>query len=478
MEYQDAYEDSNMDFRQLSEKQETLLVILPIPSAILSIFGSVVIITMAFKSRRKTHWTPYHGLLTGMSIFDIIFSVNLAVGSFLYPRETSSRFWAFGNEASCDAIGFFNQFSGPAAMLYQTMLSFYFLLTTRFKYSDSDIARKFETSMHVVCLGWPMLSAYAALYWGFYGERKINMGCWIKIDIPENCGPDGTGEPCKGILYNVVFGATMIFSCLVSMIVNNVRIWAYVRKHVQAHKERLSFARNAYLDATEQSAGTNGSSKKKNAERSPSQGAFQRLEETQKQHQEKLQKLRTQAFLFVGGFLLCNVIAYALRAREAIVGSGIDLKELPVTTFPFLVLQAMLYPLQGWVNMFVFLRPSYLRLRMSFPSESKLWCFRHAIFGDPEDCSNRASEPVPLKGGTRKVERRTTSQTAKSEEGAITSGNLSASDTTESKEGKDSRRSAVDGNDHQADPKESPERSSSIVMMDGSVHTVRSADMD
>ena len=97
-------EDSSIAFRQLSDKQDTILAILPIPSAILSIFGSAVIITMAFKSRRTTPWTPYHGLLTGMSIFDIIFSINLAAGSFLYPRETSSRVWAVGNEGASNQL--------------------------------------------------------------------------------------------------------------------------------------------------------------------------------------------------------------------------------------------------------------------------------------------------------------------------------------------------------------------------------------
>ena len=91
-------EDGNEAYQQLSDSQEKLLAILPIPSAILSIFGSVVILFMAFKSRRKTHWTTYHALLTGISLTEIIFSITLAAGNFLYPRETSNRIWAFGNE--------------------------------------------------------------------------------------------------------------------------------------------------------------------------------------------------------------------------------------------------------------------------------------------------------------------------------------------------------------------------------------------
>ena len=249
----------------------------------------------------------------------------------------------------------------------------------------------------------------------------------------------------------------------------------YVRNHAEAHKERLSFARNAYLDANEQTA--IGSSSGNVV--TPSHRAFQRLVETQKEHQEKLKRQRTQAVLFVGGFFLCNVIAYVLRGREVTVKSDLDYKELPVAIFPLLVLQAILYPLQGWVNMFVFLRPSYIRLRTSFPSESKLWWFRHTIFGDPVEgigSTDNANKPVQVTKGIKNAEKRKTSLTANSGEGGIFPGNLSVSET-DPKEQKGSRRKCVDG-DEKVDPKKSLERGSSIVIMDGSIHTVRSSDVD
>ena len=111
----DTFVQDNVDgideyaFRSLSDSQKTILAILPIPSAILSIFGSSVIIYMAYISRKSKPWTPYNRLLVAMSVYDIITSMALGAASFLNPMETSKKALAFGNDSTCSLIGFFNQ---------------------------------------------------------------------------------------------------------------------------------------------------------------------------------------------------------------------------------------------------------------------------------------------------------------------------------------------------------------------------------
>lgn len=81
------------EFRALTDFQKKLLAILPVPSSILSIFGSSIIIVMVWKIRKTKSWIPYQRLLLAMSICDIISSVALAAGPFLYPKETSDKVW-------------------------------------------------------------------------------------------------------------------------------------------------------------------------------------------------------------------------------------------------------------------------------------------------------------------------------------------------------------------------------------------------
>lgn len=107
-------DDNEYAYRSLTDPQKTLLAALPIPSAILSVFGSSVIICMALLSRKSRPWTPYNRLLVAMSIYDIVTSIALASATFMGPKETSNKAWAIGNDSSCSAMGFFNNigFSG------------------------------------------------------------------------------------------------------------------------------------------------------------------------------------------------------------------------------------------------------------------------------------------------------------------------------------------------------------------------------
>lgn len=149
-------DNADFEYRELSDSQQKLLALLPIPSAILSVIGSIVIITMAFKSARQGPWTPYHGLLTAMSFCNIISAITVANGSFLFPSDTSNKVWALGNEASCTATGFLTQLSS-SAIFYNSMLAFYFLALTRFGLSNEEIAKRFEPAMHYVALGYSLL---------------------------------------------------------------------------------------------------------------------------------------------------------------------------------------------------------------------------------------------------------------------------------------------------------------------------------
>ena len=134
----------------LTPAQDKALSLLPIPSAILSIFGSSVILYMAISTRRERKWTTYTRLLIGLSVCDIISSVSLALASFL-RRPESGRIWAIGNDATCAIIGTLTQFS-YSNIFFNAMLSYYFMITVRFQMKQSRIARYLEPWMHLVSI--------------------------------------------------------------------------------------------------------------------------------------------------------------------------------------------------------------------------------------------------------------------------------------------------------------------------------------
>lgn len=157
--------------------RDQILAILPIPSAILSVLGSSVILYMAFSTRRKRKWTTYTRLLIGLSMCDIISSVSFGLAAFM-RRPESERAWAMGNDATCTTSGALIQFSF-SNFLYNAMLSFYFLATVRFGVKHTVIAKRFEPIMHLVSLGFPLVTSIVGAIMGMYRETATGFGCWV-----------------------------------------------------------------------------------------------------------------------------------------------------------------------------------------------------------------------------------------------------------------------------------------------------------
>lgn len=109
-------------------------------------------------------------LMLGLSLCDIITSCTFGLASFLYPQETSRRPWLFGTKTSCSIVGFLNQFS-YSGVLYNAMLSYYFLLVTRYQMKNNRIAKRIEPAMHLLCIFFPLTTASVGLLMDIYGER-------------------------------------------------------------------------------------------------------------------------------------------------------------------------------------------------------------------------------------------------------------------------------------------------------------------
>lgn len=270
-----------------------------------------------------------------------------------------------------------NQF-GTSVMLYQAMLCWYFLLVIRFGLSNEDIIKRFESLMHIVPVGWGLTTSFAGLFLEVYGERQVSLGCWI-----DECPFDDAGERIhctKSIFSHFLGRASYVFTFLCLMI-SNIVIWRHVRRQLQQTDLHARVT-----DGAEQAAERN-----ETIEMQPRQDTKRIREVAKRQRdQRNLDHVRTQAILFVGGFLLCNALTYALNftvgdVRRIDLSSGTarsyeEEMELPYKYYPALVLQSLLQPLQGFVNCLVYVRPQYIVTRLHFPQESRLWAFRRAVF--------------------------------------------------------------------------------------------------
>lgn len=382
----------------LSDTQEKVLALLPIGPSIASLSSSLTILLVVYQHyHAKRQTTVYHRLLVAMSLCDMFVSFWIPWSHFLVPAETSTRLWAIGNTDTCAFIGFVNTFCIVTGLLYNAMLSFYFLLTARFGWRDSEIARCLEKPAHFVVVVYPLTCGLTLASLGVYAEQPIGGGCWVG-DYPHGCGEEDGNEPCITILLGWITAGGPVMMGFASVVVNNLVIYCFVRSTVKRSQRysmasstnRSSSTRN--LSSSEHgSLSDRGSSSRRTGhlltslKRSSSrllQSSTTRRNNhnTQDSQTRRLQSVGVQAALYCCFFFLTYAWVAWVRIMAGQPRYWTDEHESEL--FVPLVLQAFFLPLQGCLNLIAFSRPKYLTTRQAFPHQSRLWCFRRAMFGD------------------------------------------------------------------------------------------------
>jgi len=327
------------EISSLSDAQEIILALLPIIPSILSIFGSASILRILLQDGKHS---PYRRMLFAMSCCDILSSLTLACQVWLVPRETSQTIWALGNDVTCTTLGTLMKLSF-ANILYAGMLSHYFLLIIRYRWREERFARKVEPFMHFICLSYPLVTAVAGAAIGVYLEMELGPGCWV-TNYPSNCGTQlgESGQICLSTFYGYIFGALPIFFVILSLTVNHISIYMFVRKIA-------SRTMDSSLRGSEAS-------------------------------RQQIREVATQSFLYVAAFTLCYIWTVILRVLEAAPFNFGPSEQDDI--FVLLCLQSIFLPLQGFLNLGVFLRPRMNVVRESFSHESWCWVARRALSGD------------------------------------------------------------------------------------------------
>jgi len=205
---------------ELSDGQEIVLSVLQVVSASLSLIGSSTIVYKIVRKLERCKTTaPYDRIMLGLSGCDILASITYAAAPFLLPKSTSQRVWAMGTDWTCSRLGFLTQLACLWAVWYNALLSFYFLLTVRFQVKPDVFRRRYEPWMHLSGAIFFPVTAIVGLAGDWYSEEKLTMMCWIG-EVPGG----------HGFLVAALFGGIPTAITLLSLIINNIVIYAFVRK--------------------------------------------------------------------------------------------------------------------------------------------------------------------------------------------------------------------------------------------------------
>ena len=206
--------------------KETVLVFLPLFPGTLSLVGSTILVRLLLKSKCRL---PYRRILFVLSIFDILNTISICLGPFLFPKGSfswstgSQRKYAVGTEATCVAIGFINQLSYVPSFSYYGVSSLYYLLRIRYGVRDEYFGRYIEPMLHTFFIGYNFILAIIFAYLGLLGDPGYGFGCWIAPNPDIGCDVN-----CISTISWSVSGA-MFFFIFAFLLVSNVLIYKHVR---------------------------------------------------------------------------------------------------------------------------------------------------------------------------------------------------------------------------------------------------------
>lgn len=132
-------------------------------SGCLSALGSLCILLHIILGKKV--WSPYHRIILGLSVVDLISSVAIACIAPIFYQD------ALQPGPVCTASGFFVVL-GYSAALYNAALSFNFLLVVRLEKTNKQIWG-YEVILHLVATLYPTGMAIIGLFLEVYNPSTI-----------------------------------------------------------------------------------------------------------------------------------------------------------------------------------------------------------------------------------------------------------------------------------------------------------------
>lgn len=327
--------------------QQMAVAIAPKFTASLSALGSLVTCILILRPKKKAQHGrqsssnktgTYHRLVLGMSLCCLSSSVAWFFTTWPIPRGTPGVYGAVGNEGTCTAQAFFAQFS-LSSVMYNMSLSVYFVLVIVKKWSDDRIL-KIEPFIHLHAMAWGLGTALASIFLTLFNQ--VGWDCWISAsplgcdESWKNNGVTTCVRGDNGSLYQWAFYYAPLWVGIT--VVTALMYWIY---YTVRRQERA-------MD---------------NLRRSASNDAGDR---------ELSKKTAIQAAYFVGAFYVTWFFPTVFQIVIVTTGK---------IYFPLLFLTAFFVPIQGLLNLIVFVRPKYVRYIKNNPDEFFLlaW-FRMLLF--------------------------------------------------------------------------------------------------
>jgi hypothetical protein len=362
--------------------QQVAITLVPAFSGTLSLLGSSCIIWMMLAENRKKLKSVKYRFLFALCLCDVVNSLWFVFFSLPIPKDTPGVWGAMGNYASCNAQGFFLQF-GIIGSFYNGALSLYFYKSLCYSMKDEQIAKTYEKWIHIGCLVWPLGTAIAAWRQDLYSFSGL--GCWIAPE-PLRCHRRDDVDCIRGedaYIYAWVYtGIPLILLCLyivytMGLIYMNVREVSGRAEKWSIGTVGASIVSNPIRMEVTQPPDGNINDGSLHTRTQTSEATSRRVSISgndnggRSRYAKRTKEAAWQAFLYV--------IAYAVTHMWAFVVVNIELGG-GTTPFYLVLIQNLFWPLQGFANVFIFLRPRIQSIQKSSPEMFYFTAAYHSVF--------------------------------------------------------------------------------------------------
>jgi hypothetical protein len=365
-------------------------------SSPLSIAGSATIISLIIRRHRRQIAGQGRGqeklrlsdtIVLLLSCGDLLVSTSNLFQNIGTPKGTEGAYWAIGNEHTCSALGFLVYFGSQWVAGINCFLSIYFLLSIRYSWREQDFTKCIKGVCLLVVLLVPIAtSSFTASHNAF--NYSSNTQICITGDYPDGCRKNEDVECERGetSLPGTLFFAVMSMFGLTGF-ASTVMVYWTVRSRIRRTlRHGRSWAENVSM--SNNTSGRDDIQNNLNAAftstRRHSTSLGSSLTSGQ---QERIRQTAWQAVFYSLAFFNFFVWPFVTYINQIVNNGQPGDHEQEPLWFSLNLLTWFFYPLQGFFNAMVYLRPDIIRWRKLNPNISIFWILNQSII--------QGNEPYP-----------------------------------------------------------------------------------
>lgn len=290
-------------------------------------------------------------LVFALSLSDLVSSLSFLLMPWLIPSEIGLP-GAVGNHASCAAIGFGLMTFILVGCFYNAYLSVYFFLVVRRRWRDADFERSpaVEIVSHIFAVVVPMSIGIAGMATQSINPSPLLNSICTYASYPWDCNENPDIE-CTRSSREVVTALSAAGGSLIVFFT----ILGFCCTFLVALTIRTTIRRNAVhrFEGDRDEAG-----------------------------EARIRNVTIQAILYSLAYLNTFFWPHLLMLlSHQFVNSGAEIQEKKTQAgyYAFQVLSCTFYPLQGFLNFFIYTRLKVDRLRKQDPDRSLFWIYRQIV---------------------------------------------------------------------------------------------------